>query len=163
MEYNNEQEVVKELGLKSLIDVPKRKFMNVVTMIPEMSDEVRIKVVEKVPQFTQFCGNSLNTVKDSLKSVLDSNERTTKTLIEKIDIIREDISKGMNSKKLSKKERKERVEHLKEVAEIYNEMDERNKKFLDKSLGKIIVALALVLGAAVVFAAGGQISINDDD
>ena len=41
-----------------------------------------------------------------------------------------------------------------EIAKIYNQMDERSKKFFDTVFGKILIGLGTVLSAVIVFVGG---------
>jgi hypothetical protein len=45
---------------------------------------------------------------------------------------------------------------------MYNEMDERSKKFFDTVFGKVLIGLGSVLGAVIVFA-GGKFLLSSKD
>jgi hypothetical protein len=128
-------------------------------MMPDMSDEVRMKIIEQLPQFTQLCGEWLITAKESYQQALDANDKTTIALLDKIDSIRECISKELTKDNLSYEERKFIIEQLMEIADLYNKMDERSKKFFDTTLSKVLIGLGAVLGAAIVFV-GGKLIID---
>ena len=55
MRYNDEQSVMQDLGISSWRNLSKDKFMNFVAAMPDMTDEVRLKIIEQLHQFTQLC------------------------------------------------------------------------------------------------------------
>jgi len=161
---DNEKKVLKKLGIETWRNLSKEKFMGFVAIMPEVSDKVRMKIIEQVPQFTKLCGEGLNTAKEAFQKVLDKNEKTTAVLIEKIDGIRESISNEQSRDGLSVEERRHNTEQLMEIAQIYNKMDERNKKFFETIFGKLLIAIGLFLGLAIVFVGGTMaMSDNEDD
>lgn len=163
MRYNDEQSVMQDLGISSWRNLSKDKFMNFVAAMPDMTDEVRLKIIEQLPQFTQLCKEWLDTAKETYQTVLDKNEQATTALIDKIDAIRDCISKELDKDNLSSDERKFIIEQLMEIAKMYNEMDERSKKFFDTVFGKVLIGLGSVLGAVIVFAGGKFLLSSNDD
>lgn len=163
--YNSEQSVMRKLGISSWKDLSKEKFMAFVSMMPEMSDEVRKKIIEQLPQFIQLCSEGVAAAKDAFHEMMEKNEKITAALIDKIDRICESISQELKRPELSFEQRKFIMEQLMELAKIYNEMDERNKKFFDTTFGKVLAALGFFLGLVIAFAGGQalQPSKKEDD
>ena len=94
---------------------------------------------------------------------MDKNDQATTALIEKIDAIRDCILKELDKDNLSSDERKFIIEQLMEIAKMYNEMDERSKKFFDTVFGKVLIGLGSVLGAVIVFVGGKFLLSSNDD
>ena len=160
MSFNDEQSVMKELGISTWKDLTKKNFMSFVSMMPEMSDEVRTKIIEQLPEFTKLCSEGIEAAKKAFQSVLDKNERLTEKLIDNISVIQESIAKELNKDNLTSEDRKEIMDALLQIAKIYNEMDDRNKKFFDTVFGKLLAGIGVALGAAILFV-GGKLLIDD--
>lgn len=152
--YDNEQLVMRKLGISSWKDLSKDKFMAFISIMPEMSDEVRKKIIEQLPQFVQLCSEGLGVAKDAFHKIIDKDEKITEVLIAKIDRIYESISQELGKSELSFEQRKFIIEQLMILANIYNEMDERNKKFFDTIYGKLLTGLGIIVGLVVAFAGG---------
>jgi hypothetical protein len=149
---------MKKLGIESWSNLPKEKFTTFFSMMPEMSDEVRLKIIEQMPQFNKLCIESLGAIKEFFEKMIDSNERITMALIKGIDSISEILSKELDKESLSTEERNNIIEKLMEIVKIYNEIHDRNKSFFDTAYGKVITGIGLFLGAALILVAGAAMA-----
>jgi hypothetical protein len=157
----NEQTALQQLGIESWRNLSKDKFKDFIAMMPDMSDETRMKIIEQLPQFTQLCNEWMATAKETYQQTLDANEKVTVALIEKIDSVRECISKELSKNDLTFEERKFIMEQLMGIAELYNKMDERSKEFFDTIFGKVLIGLGSVLGV-VVLLVGGKFIVDKE-
>ncbi|MCL2774216.1 MAG: hypothetical protein FWD71_12820 [Oscillospiraceae bacterium] len=163
MLYDNEQLVLKELGMSSWRNLSRDKFMKLLSIMNDMSDEVRLKIIEQIPQFAKLCIEALNTAKEAYQKTLNENKQTTMEIIKKIDNIRETFSKELNRDNLSDEERMFIYKQLAEIANIYNGMDERSKKFFDTIFGKLLMGLGLIVGSVIVFVGGKFLLSSNGD
>ena len=161
--FNDEQSVMQKLGISSWRNLSKDKFMNFVSMMPEMSDEVRIKIIEQLPQFAKLCTEGLDTAKEAFTKVLDKNDKTTTALVNEIGLIRDSIAKELDKDDLSSEDRRFIIEQLMEIAKMYNNMDERNKKFFDTTFGKLLMGIGALVGAVIVFVGGKYLLSSSDN
>lgn len=161
--YDNEQLVLQKLGIPDWRHLSKDKFMDFIAVMPEMSNEVRLKIIEQIPQFAQLCTEGLGTAKEAFLKIVDKNTETTAAIISRIDLIRENIAQGLNREDTSFEERKFLYEQLMELAKIYNELDARNKKFFDTIYGKLLTGVAIVLATMGVLVGGKFLISTDED
>lgn len=156
---SNEQHLLKKLGIPDWRYLSKDKFMKIIAVMPEMSNDIRRKIIEQIPQFTHFFSEGLDTAKESFLKVVDKNQETTAEIISRIDLIRENIAQGLNREDVSSEERKFTIEKLMEIAKVYDGLDARNKKFFENNFKKLLKVVALMVGAVIVIA-GGKILIS---
>ena len=160
MSIYDEQSVLHELGISSWEKLSKKNFMKFVSMMPEMSEEVRTKIIEQLPEFKKLCSEGIETAKQAFLSLLDKHDKQTEKLIDCINNIQENIAKELEKDSLTSEDRKVIIEALLEIAKIYNSMDERNKKFFDTVFGKLLKGIGMVVGAAILFV-GGKFIVDD--
>jgi hypothetical protein len=68
MTLSSEDEILKKLDLPSLKATLPDKFPEILLLIPEMSDELRLKVLDQVPGFMQFSLESMKTLEETLQT-----------------------------------------------------------------------------------------------
>ena len=161
--YDNEQDVLQKLGIPSWRHLSKDKFMDFIAVMPEMSNEVRLKIIEQIPQFAKLCTEGLDAAKEAILKIVDKNEVTTAAIINLIDLIRENIAQGLNREGISFEERKFLIEKLMELAKMYNGMDARSKKFFETIYGKLITGITIFLGTIVVLVGGKVLLSSKED
>ncbi len=152
--YNSESSLMETLGITSWRNLSKEKFIEFVSMMPDMSDEVRMKVIEQIPQFTQLCRAYIDSTAAAYNNMLEKNDRTTSALIEKIDNISDALKTELNKGDIPFENKKYIIDQLMEIAKIYDSMDERSKKFFDTTFGKVLIGFGSALGAVIMFVGG---------
>lgn len=149
IKYNNEEQIKKGLKIKTWRELSKDKFIQYLKLAPNIDKEVHLKILEQVPNFV-----SLTT--EISKGALSVAEKNKETTSEMLDILKEvitsftDLSKQEN---ISSEERRFIIENTIRIAEIINQMDERNKGFLKEVLKVVgwlgafaIIVLGVVFG-----------------
>ena len=158
MRYNNESEILKELEMDSWRNLSKDKFMKFVAMMPDMSDELRIKVIEQIPQYVELCKEWLNMAKEVFNKLMEKDKETATALINLVNNISDAISKILDKETISEEERKYLIDKQMELAKMLERLDERTKKWIEniwgttlKALGYIVLGFIALLGGKFLF------------
>lgn len=162
MQYNNEADLLEELGLESWRNLSKDKFVQFLAMMPEMDKEVALKVISQFPEFAKFARVALEDATKAFESALSSNERSQASVHE-IHLERLAILKAELDKDLTPDERMRVLDDIREVSEKSADKDTENKEFLAEQLNKkgittvvTVLALLVFVGARVLLQTGGD-------
>ena len=128
--YNNEEQIKKELQIKTWREMSKDKFIQYLKLAPNIDKEVHLKILEQVPNFV-----SLTTeITKGVLSVAESNKETTSAMLDILKDVITTFTELSRQENISSEERRFIVESTIRIAEIINQMDERNKGFLKEVL-----------------------------
>ena len=159
MQYNNEADILKALGMESWRNLSKDKLVQFLAMMPEMDKEVALKAISQFPEFTKF---ALEDTTKALEAALDSNERS-QALVHEIHLEQLAILKAELDKDLTPDERMRVLDDIREVGEKSAAKDTENKEFLAeqftvKAITTVATVLALLVfvGARVLIQGGAS-------
>lgn len=150
MKYSNEKQVLDALKIKSWKKLSKEKFLEYVAIIPDASEEVRLKVLERLPECLGFTKDLLETMKAQQENIANHNTKVTEKIIESLNAIQKSLDNMGNKPKLNFKERQYICEKQMEIAKIYVALDSSNKDFLQKLWNGLVAfggAALLLVGA----------------
>ncbi len=155
-----EQEVLKKLNIKDFRHMSKEKVIAAFSsMLPNMSPEVALKVLDQFPSYAQAMTDIATQYKDILVKSIDSGSISTQQSIAicqtVIDVLRSQLDKD----DLSFEERKFYVEQLQETARIIQEINSEHHLFLMKCFGYGLMTLVLV-GGGLTAVLGGNIDLK---
>lgn len=150
MQYNNETDILKALGMESWRNLSKDKFVQFLAMMPEMDKEVALKVISQFPEFTKFARSALEDTTKAFEGALDSNERS-QTKVYEIHLERLAILKAELDKELTPDERMRVLDDIREVGESAAAKDTENKKFLAEQFTMKALSMAVTVLALLVF------------
>lgn len=74
MKFENEGEILKELGMESWRNLSKEKMIRFAAMMPDMDKEVALKIIQQLPEFTKFALEALNAMEKEHANTLSSNK-----------------------------------------------------------------------------------------
>ena len=81
MGIENEEELKRKMGIESWRNLSKDKFLTFVSDLPNMSNEVAIKVIEQFPDFKSLVLDSLNQIQEQAEKAVGANWKSQKKSI----------------------------------------------------------------------------------
>jgi hypothetical protein len=154
----SEDDVKKALGIESWRNLSKDGVMQLVTMMPELSKDVALKIAEQFPDFKLLVTQTLDAVGDQLKAAFTSNDKSQKRAQKAFQRAQEAYIRELD-KDLTVEERRELYDRILDVAREVSAKDDQNKQFGLKVLTVAGSTIVAVLLAAVAFVGGrGKLS-----
>ncbi len=130
MTLDSEDAISEALGVSSLQALQAEQYPELVALLPEMSDELRLKLFELVPGFLQFSLDAMNAVEETFEKTIESNDRDQTELRESFKDLR-DIFKGrLDREGISEKHERFLIRNLMDLQKMEVDADAENKKFL---------------------------------
>lgn len=160
MQYNNEADILKALGIESWRNLSKDKFVQFVAMMPEMDKEVALKVISQFPEFTKFARSALEDATKAFESALNSNERS-QARVHEIHLEQLAILKAELDKDLTPDEHMRVLDDFREVGEKSAAKDTENKEFLAEQFTKKAITTVVTVLALLVFV-GARVLLQGD-
>ncbi|MFF0593498.1 hypothetical protein [Streptomyces antibioticus] len=164
MRYQNEDEVKQALEIDSWRHLSKENMVKFAAMMPDMSTELALKIVEQFPVFTDFAKDVVGVMEKTYDSTLSANKESQELFHRACqdirDILRSELAKGG----LSWDEKKFIIEQIQETGRMEFQKDSENKRFLSVNLKRALAGAGAALALAVVFV-GGKVILggNEDD
>ena len=163
MTLTNEDEFRKKLGVSSLRAVPEEKLPQVVSLLPEMSDELRLKVIEQVPGFMQFALDAMKAVEETLGTTIAANAKEQTELHESFGDLRHILGARLDRPDISEKHAEFIIDKLIGAQKMETDQKSDNNKLIaDQAnatrLAKLGQAAIPIL--TTVLSTGVQILIN---
>ncbi|MEL4317951.1 hypothetical protein WJX64_02950 [Leifsonia sp. YIM 134122] len=121
MSLGSEDAVKKALGIASFDDVTNDQVLALETALPEMSDEVRLSLIDKVPALQRFALEAMNGLEETLEKTLDANEKSRSDLHESLADVRSVLKGELGRDDISEDHRRFLVEHVVETARAESE------------------------------------------
>lgn len=150
--YESENDVKQELKIDSFCNMSEENYGQFALELPYMKPEVAKAIIGQFPVFAEFGKVAISTYAQICDSILKSNEESQVATIHNYQTILEALSKKMETEE----DWEPIVEKMMEVAEKIEEVDIRNKEFLDKMSTKPQQAFGGLVGLAG-FAAGAVV------
>jgi hypothetical protein len=163
MTLNNDDELLKKLNVPSLKAALPESFPEILLLIPEMSNELRIKVLDQVPGFMQFSLDSMKTLEETLQTTAAAIGSEQKQLHDSFADLRRILAERLQTPGISESHAEFVIDKMIEMQrEEKGQSNDANKLIAEQAdatrLSKMLdVALPLVVTA---IAAGAQIAIN---
>lgn len=139
MKYTNESQVMDKLGIKSWRNLSKERFLEYIAVIPDVSEEVRLKIIEKLPECISFTKELVATMRVQHEKTLNENSKNTDGIINSLNAIQKSLDKISDRPELTFEDIKYICDKQMEIAKLYNELDKRNKDFLKYIWGGVVI------------------------
>ncbi len=153
MALNSEDEVKKALGIKSWRNLSKDKVVQFAAMMPDMSKEVAMKVIEQFPKFTEFATDTMTNLVHAHKGTLEANSES-QGQFHQIQRDMLEILHGELDKDLTPEERARVLDQMNKIGDQAFEKDREAKQFLNGLFDKAAVVSVVTVVAGVVFVGG---------
>lgn len=159
MKYNNEVEVMDALGIESWRNLSKDKVLQLVAMLPDMSAEVALEVVEKFPEFANFALSALKSLGKRHESTLVQNGLSQGNASRANQEMRAFLF-AEAEKDQPWEQKRYLIDQAMATTSADAEKDAENKKFLDGLFGKVAAITGGVVALGIVFV-GGRVLMQD--
>lgn len=156
MRYSNELAIKRELGIDTWRELSKDKFLRFVAMMPDMDTDVALKVIEQFPSFKEFASDVVDAMESAYGSTLSVNERSGDQVHDAYREIRAILRAELDKGELSWEERRWLIEQIQETGRQQFSKDSENKRFLDSTLGKVVMGAGGVAALGLA-ALGGRV------
>lgn len=156
MRYSSEMEIKRELGIDTWRELSKDKLLRFAAMMPDMDTEVALKVVEQFPSFKEFAVDVVKAMETAHESTLTANARSGNEVHEAFKDIRAVLKTELDKDDLLWEQRRWIIEQIQETGRQQFDKDSENKRFLDSTLGKVVVGAGGVVALGLA-ALGGRV------
>lgn len=160
MEIENEEELKQRMGIDSWRNLSKDKLLTFVSDLPNMSQEVALKVIEQFPDFKTLVMDSFNQVQEQATNAVGANWKSQKKVHTAFAEYREILKQELDRENLSTQDRFSILELLKHAIDDEAKKDSEHKAFAIRILGVVATAAVVVVAAgAAVLGGKGKIEI----
>ena len=129
-------------------------------MVPEVSEEARLKILEKLPECIDFAKELVATMKAQQENIAKHNTDITQNIIASLNAVQKSLESMGNKPDLTFEERKYFCDKQMEIAQMYIALNSTNKDFLQKLWKGVstfgIVALFVIASVVGVRFLGGK-------
>lgn len=154
IKFPTEESVKKALKINSFRELSKDKVMQFASMIPYMDKEVAIAVINQFPAYADFVKAIISVYMETANRILEDNKESQMAAIHGYQTILDGLSKKLEESN-TEEVRKSITDDMVFVAGKIAEIDEKNKKFLNKMVTKILAGVGIA-----VLAVGAGIGIS---
>ncbi|MFI0542700.1 hypothetical protein ACH3VS_27885 [Streptomyces sp. WSLK1-3] len=162
MAYKNEDEIKRALGIESWRHLSKDKVIRFAAMMPDMSTEVALKIVEQFPVFKDFAKDVVGAMENAYASTLTANKQSQEHFHRACQEIRDILKGELNKDDLSWEEKKFIIEQIQETGRMEFQKDSENKQFLSVNLKRVLAGAGAALALSVAFV-GGKVMAESKD
>lgn len=164
MKYTiTEKKALKKLGIPDFRHITKDKIVKFTSMIPRMDPEVAKAAIEQFPEFKDMSLGIVNTYKDVLDKLIESNDKSNEAFYSTCNQIIQSLDKELDMPELTSEDRNRIENKMIEVAQMIGDKDTENKRFhLRNHLILAGTLLGILATGASVLGSNSQISMNND-
>jgi hypothetical protein len=160
---DSQDALIKRLGVPSLGDVTPDQFPEIITLIPEMSDELRKIVLELVPGFEAYALEAMKAVKDTLATTTAAIGKEQTELNESFGHLQQILAGRLARDETSEQHAEFIIHKLVELQKLKTEQSTETNKLIAEQADA--TRLTMLTEAAIpvlttILAMGVQILIN---
>jgi len=130
MTLENWNAISKALDVPSLQGLPEEKYPELVALLPDIPDELRLKLFELIPGFLQFALDAMKAVEETLQTTIKSNDKNQAELNESFGDLRNILKGRLERDGISEEHERFLIENLMNLQNIQVDKDSENKRFL---------------------------------
>lgn len=163
MTLDSEDAVKKALGISSFREMSKEKMLAFAASMPNMANEIRVKLIEQIPGFQKFALDAVSAAERTFKETLTADEKRRGDLHASLAEIREVLKGRLDRDGISEEHERFLVDKLVETGTLEAEKDTESKKHDAQQAAetrKTAVALAGITVVAAVVLAGGKVVLG---
>lgn len=160
MEYKNEKQIMKKLGIESWRNLSKDKVVKFAAMMPDMDKEVMLKVIDQFPEFTKYASDLLASLHETVQKSMDVNSEDYKASLEIIKETQFIYKELLVKDGITSEERLLIINKLSDLTKSVESMDKENKKFIKILTSETVKATAVAIGTAIVIL-GGKVIVDN--
>lgn len=153
----SEEKVLQQLNINSFRELSKEKFMDFISVLPDMDPEVQIKALEQFPEFIAAAKEALSGIKENASEILKSEDKGLESTYKSHEMAMEFLGELLKKEGLSSDELMEIARMIVDLTQKQSEEQARRRTFEEgvqtRYLTGVIASMALgvaALGVKVV-------------
>jgi len=154
VKYNSEDEIKKALGIQTWRNLSHANVTRFAAMMPDMDKEVALKIVEQLPEFTDFALGVVNVIQKAQEAAYADNKQSMAQVYQAWQETREILKGQLALEDLQWEERKYILDLLMEAARQVSAKDSENKQWLKDIYKWIPLVGSAAMLMAVVYVGG---------
>jgi len=154
-QLTTEKEIKKALKVKSFSELPLDKYDDLAQLLVNTKKDVAIGIINQLPEYMTYAKEMLSKLTEVCQGVLSEGKSAHNDTINAYMVILNNLSKELETKKLTKRRKKKITEQMMLVAEKIAKEGEEHRNFVlnvFKTFGQIGVAVGTLALAVVVIA-----------
>lgn len=148
----SEIQVKEVLGISDWRGLSKEKLMNFVSILPDVDNEVAIKIIEQFPEFSKNSQIMVESLKEICNSALEENKHSSDQSMAAYKQILDELGIMLKKDDISEGDMKYITDKMIEVADKISAKDTENKGFWGKTIntvGGVVLGVAII-GASIL-------------
>ena len=148
----SEEDVKNALGIETWRNLSKEKIMSFISILPNVDNEVAVKIIEQFPEFVKASNEMIHVMKDLCENAIKDASENTKISIKAYEKVLDELSVLVERDDISSEDRKYFSDKMIEIADKIGKKDTEDKQFKAKILNNIggIMFTTLVIGASLL-------------
>jgi hypothetical protein len=126
----SENQAMSTLGISSWRNLSKDKFMNFLTLLPDLDKETQLCAIRQIPNIIGYIVSVNQNIIETSKDIIEKNKETTDSIIEALKEIQSCFLELLKKEELSAEERMFFADKLMDNSQLLLELDKTNKVFL---------------------------------
>lgn len=149
---NSEAEVQRAIGSESLVGLTPEQLTRFVEVLPSVDPETLKAILVRYPELKAQVIEGLKVVKNAYEGTLASNDKSQQGVHRAIDRTMDMLQGELDKDGNSAEDRRFLIDSFLRTTQMAADQDAKNKKFLETTFGKTVLATAVGvgLGAAIL-------------
>jgi len=163
MSLDDEDAVKKALGINSFRELSKEKMLAFAATMPDMAQEVRLRLIEQIPGFQKFALDAINAAERTFKETLSNEDHRGERLKESMSDIRDAIKTQLADGDVSEEHARLLIDKLIETGHIEAEDQKEGRAHDAAQAGETRKSITTLAGIGLVSAivlAGGKVILS---
>lgn len=150
MTLDSEDAVKKALGISSFRELSKEKALALYAAIPDMANEVRMKLIEQIPAVQKFALDAVTAIEHTLDKTADSVDKNQVTVHDAMSDVRSVLKGELDREDISEEHRRFLVEQVVDSGKVESQSASEGQKLIAEQAGETRKAVIIVAGMAIV-------------
>ena len=159
MDYTNADDVKMALGIDNWRKLRQDHYLQLVAMMPDLDKEVRLAVLEQLPEIQKILVRAMSTVRKVHEATLASNDESQEYGYQGRREARASIIAQLKNESLDPQTRGHLNDLLVQLSDKDDAKDSEHKRYLDRWMTKTTVGVAAVVVLTGV-AIGGRVGLQ---
>jgi hypothetical protein len=163
MSLDSEDAVKKALGINSFRELSKDKMLAFAATMPDMAQEVRLKLIEQIPGFQKFALDAINAAERTFKETLTNEDHRGERLSDSMADIRDAIKTQLADGDVTEEHARFLIDRLIETGHMEAEGQKESRAHDAAQAGETRKSVKTLAGIGLVSAivlAGGKVMLS---
>ncbi|PZF62398.1 hypothetical protein DEI92_02600 [Curtobacterium sp. MCBD17_034] len=134
--------------------------------VQQVSDEVRIKLIEQLPEFRKLAADAINSLAEGYTTTMKSFDEGDHALREAFEQWRRSLDRILELPDITFEQRLELTREIGRTVELQSQKEAETKGAKVKLLERLTIGIGIAAGIAILAVVGGKMSLeqgNADD